>query len=64
VRDFDVDIFVDKKYKDDHKALIEHCPPIIFDIWDKDSGIMADGKQFLCRATIDVRDSSCIYIEN
>ena len=63
VRDFDIDIFISADKKDDPKELINHCPPVIFDIWDKDYGTFGDVDQFISRATLSLKDSSCIFID-
>lgn len=63
VRDFDVDIFISNK-KPTPEELINHCPPLIFDVWDKDKGTFESSNEFMSRATLYLKDSSCIFIED
>ena len=39
---------------------------MILDIWDKDKGTfgIVEGNEFISRATLNLKESSCIYIEN
>ena len=62
VRDLDVDIFVDSSKKDDPKELINHCHPLIFDIWDEDKGTFGNTNEYVTRATFNLKDASCVFI--
>lgn len=64
VRDFVVDIFVPKEQEKNPEALINHCPPIIFDIYDVDKkGYLGSTETFMTRSTLFLKDASCYYIQ-